>query len=172
MASTHKVACLLGNGFEDSEFRIPFDRLRQAGLDVEVIGFTAARTVTGKNGLERVEIEKAIDQVSPGDYAALLIPGGHSPDLLRGDPRFVDFVKAFDATGRPIAAVCHGPQLLLAAGLVKGRKLTAWPTVQRDLELAGAVVRDEPVVVDRNWITSRRPDDLEQFSEAIVKTLR
>jgi protease I len=91
---------------------------------------------------------------------------------LRADQRFVEFVKRFDALKRPLAAVCHGPQLLLSARLVRGRTLTAWPTVQVDLELAGANVKDEPVVIDQNWITSRKPDDLQAFSEAFVQALR
>ena len=102
----------------------------------------------------------------------LLIPGGQSPDHLRVDQRFVDFVKRFDASKRPLAAVCHGPQLLLSARLVRGRTLTAWATVQGDLEQAGAKVKDEPVVIDQNWITSRKPDDLQQFSEAFAQALQ
>ena len=83
----------------------------------------------------------------------------------------VEFVKAFDRTGKPVAAVCHGPQLLMAADLEKGRTLTAWQTIQGDLRQAGAKVKDEPVVIDRNWITSRKPDDFKQFSDALVDHL-
>jgi protease I len=101
----------------------------------------------------------------------LVIPGGQSPDHLRADPRFVQFVKRFDATGRPLAAVCHGPQLLITAGLVRGRTLTAWKTIQEDLRQIGATVKDEPVVTDGNWITSRQPSDLEAFSQAILAAL-
>src|SRR6185312_12411497 len=122
-------------------------------------------------GKEKVKSEIAIDDSSPDDYDALLIPGGQSPDHLRVDPRAVDFVKRFDQTGKTIAAVCHGPQLLAAAHLVKGRTLTAWSTVQDDLQQMGAQVRDEAVVRDRNWITSRKPADLEPFSDAIIDRL-
>ncbi len=101
----------------------------------------------------------------------LLIPGGYSPDKLRADDRFVQFVRDFDATKRPLAAVCHGPQLLLTAELVQGRTLTAWKTVQGDLRQAGAHVRDQEVVVDDNWITSRKPDDLEAFSAKLIEEL-
>jgi protease I len=100
-----------------------------------------------------------------------LIPGGHSPDLLRVDDRFVEFVRAFDATGRPLAAVCHGPQLLLTAELQVGRTLTAWPTVQGDLRQAGAKVVDRDVVVDDNWITSRKPEDLDAFTSKFIEQL-
>jgi protease I len=166
-----KVACVLGQGFEDSEFRVPYDRLREAGVAVEVIGTRAGEELRGYRGREVIKADLGIDEVRPEDYALLLIPGGQSPDHLRADQRFVDFVRAFDASGQPIAAVCHGPQLLIAAGLVKGRTLTAWKTVQEDLRQIGADVKDEPVVVDRNWITSRKPEDLESFSQAIMQAL-
>jgi protease I len=163
-----KIACVLGQGFEDSEFRVPYDRLKAEGYQVDVIGVKAGEELKGYKGKEKVKAEKGIDQVNPDDYDALLIPGGQSPDHLRVDKRMVDFVKAFDQAGKLVAAVCHGPQLLIAAHLVKGRTMTAWQTIQDDLEQIGARVKDEPVVIDRNWITSRKPDDLKQFSEAIV----
>jgi deglycase len=167
-----KIACLLGDGFEDSEFRIPYDRLRKEGYQVEIIGPKKGMDLKGYRGKEVVKSDKSIDEVRPEDYIGLLIPGGYSPDHLRVDQRFVEFVKRFDGLRRPLAAVCHGPQLLLSARLVGGRTLTAWPTVQGDLEQAGAKVKDEPVVIDQNWITSRKPDDLEAFSEAFIQALR
>jgi len=163
-----RVACLLTSGFEDSEFRIPTDRLRQAGYQVEIIGLQAGEKLVGEKGKETARVDLSIDDAEVDDYMALLIPGGYSPDKLRADDRFVQFVKAFDATGRPLAAVCHGPQLLLTAELIKGRRLTAWKTVQGDLRQAGARVVDEQVVVDGNWITSRKPDDLEAFAAKLV----
>ena len=166
-----KIACVLGQGFEDSEFRIPYDRLKQEGYQVDIIGVKAGEELKGYKGKEKVKAEKSIEEVSPEDYDALLIPGGQSPDHLRVDKRMVDFVKAFEKSGKLIAAVCHGPQLLIAAHLVKGRTLTAWTTIQDDLRQIGANVKDEPVVKDRNWITSRKPDDLQAFSAAIVEEL-
>ena len=166
-----RIACVLGQGFEDSEFRVPYDRLKEEGYQVDVIGVKAGEELKGYKGKEKVKVEKSIDQVKAEDYDALLIPGGQSPDHLRSDRRMVEFVKKFDQAGKPIAAVCHGPQLLIAAHLVKGRTLTAWQTIQDDLRQIGATVKDEPVVRDRNWITSRKPDDLQQFSDAIVEEL-
>ena len=166
-----KVAFILGEQFEDSEFRVPYDRLKEEGYQVDVIGVKAGEELKGYKGKEKVKVEKSIDQVKAEDYDALLIPGGQSPDHLRADRRMVEFVKKFDQAGKPIAAVCHGPQLLIAAHLVKGRTLTAWQTIQDDLRQIGATVKDEPVVRDRNWITSRKPDDLQQFSDAIVEEL-
>lgn len=166
-----KIACVLGQGFEDSEFRVPYDRLKEEGYQVDVIGLKAGEELKGYKGKEKVTSEKAIDAVKPDDYDALLIPGGQSPDHLRANQRMVEFVKSFDQAGKVIAAVCHGPQLLAAAHLVKGRTLTAWQTVQDDMRQMGATVKDEEVVVDRNWITSRKPEDLKAFSEAIVEKL-
>ena len=166
-----KIACVLGQGFEDSEFRLPYDRLKKEGWQVDVIGVKAGEELKGYKGREKVKAEKSIDQVKAEDYDALLIPGGQSPDHLRVDRRMVDFVKRFEEAGKLIAAVCHGPQLLIAAQLTKGRTLTAWQTIQDDLRQIGANVKDEPVVKDRNWITSRKPDDLQQVSDAIVDHL-
>jgi protease I len=168
---TKKIACLLGPMFADSEFLIPLEAFRTAGCDVAVIGSNPGDTVKGEQGFLSVVIEKGIDEVSPEDYDQLFIPGGQSPDYLRADRRFVAFVKHFDETGKPIAAVSYGPQLLASAHLVKGRTLTAWPTIQNDLVQMGAKVRDEAVVTDKNWITSRNPDDLLKFSEAAVRAL-
>ena len=166
-----KIACVLGQGFEDSEFRVPYDRLRKEGYQVDIIGLKAGEELKGYKGKEKVKAEKSIDQVKADDYDALLIPGGQSPDHLRVDRRMVEFVKRFDQSGKLIAAVCHGPQLLIAAHLVKGRTLTAWQTIQDDLQQIGANVQDQPVVKDRNWITSRKPDDLPQFSDAMIEQL-
>ena len=166
-----KIACVRAQGFEDSEFRVPFDRLKEEGYQVDVIGLKAGELLKGYQGKESVKADKAVDQVHADDYDALLIPGGQSPDHLRVDARVVEFVKAFESAGKLIAAVCHGPQLLIAAHLARGRTLTAWPTIQDDLRQIGAMVKDEAVVIDRNWITSRKPEDLRQFSEAIVEHL-
>jgi protease I len=156
-----RIACVLGPGFEDSEFRVPIDRFRTAGHDVIVIGARRGDQLVGKRGKVRVSVDKSIDEVDPRQFEALFIPGGHSPDNLRGDVRFVKFVGAF--RDRPIFAICHGPQLLLSAGMVKGRTLTAWRTVQVDLKYTGANVVDRDVVVDRNLVTSRQPDDIDAF---------
>jgi protease I len=166
-----RIICLLGQGFEDSEFRVPYDRVKAAGYQVDIVGTQLGEVLKGYKGKESVAADKGIDEVRPDQYGALLIPGGQSPDHLRADDRFVSFVRDFDALGLPVAAVCHGPQLLMAAGLVQGRTLTAWKTVQGDLEQMGAIVLDQPVVIDGNWITSRKPQDLEDFSDALIGAL-
>lgn len=166
-----RIACILADGFEDSELRVPFDGLRAAGHDVELVGTENGLELIGKNGRERVTTTLCIDDAHAGDFDALLIPGGHAPDQLRNDPRFVEFVREMERRARPIAAVCHGPQLLLTAGLVGGRRMTAWPTVQVDLRYAGARVEDRDVIIDRNWITSRKPEDLPAFTQALLDQL-
>jgi deglycase len=166
-----RVACVLASDFEDSEYRVPAERLRDAGYSVDIIGIKAGEKLRGKKGEVEVISTRAIDDTRADDYDALLIPGGYSPDHLRADARFVELVRSFDSTRRPLAAVCHGPQLLLAAHLVKGRTLTAWKTIQDDLRQAGANVRDQQVVVDGNWITSRQPEDLAAFSDRLIEEL-
>lgn len=171
MPLTKAIACLLGPEFEDSEFEIPNKAFREAGYRVDIIGRNAGEQVTGHKGNVTATIDKSIDDALPQDYDLLFIPGGHSPDYLRADPRFVKFTKNFDSTGKPIAAVCHGPQLLASAHLVRGRTLTAWQTIQDDLAQMGANVKDQAVVQDKNWITSRKPDDLGDFSKVAVNAL-
>ena len=168
-----RIACVLGPGFEDSEFKDPYDAFRKAGHEVDVIGVEAGKELTGDKGKVKLTPHLSFKDAKVGDYDALFIPGGHSPDFLRRDDQAVRFVAEFDRTGKPVLAICHGPQLLMAARRVKGRTLTAWKTIQGDLELVDDVtVRDEPVVVDRNWVTSRQPSDIPDFVDASVKKLK
>ncbi len=166
-----KVACVLANGFEDSEFKQPYDALRGAGHDVTIVGIQAGQELKGDKGRETATVEKAFADVKPEQFDALFIPGGFSPDRLRAHPVAVDFTKAFFDAGKPVMAICHGPQLLIAAGAYKGRRLTAWKTIQADLRLLGADVVDEEVVVDRNLVTSRQPGDIPAFIREGLKLL-
>jgi protease I len=166
-----RIACLLDNDFEDSEFRKPYDAFKAAGHEVVIIGLQADAKLTGKNGKEVVRAQRGIADPKPDEFDALFLPGGYSPDHLRADQRMVAFTKAFFDRERPVFAVCHGPQLLLTAGVVKGRTMTAWKTIQVDLKAAGANVVDKEVVVDRDLVTSRQPDDLDAFSKASVEML-
>jgi protease I len=168
---TMRIACLLDSGFEDSEFRKPYEALRAAGHEVVVVGFDAGSLLRGKQGEERVRADRGIADVSSSDFDALLLPGGGSPDRLRGDARMVAFTKGFFLRNRPVLAICHGPRLLIAAGVVEGRTMTAWKIVQEDLRSAGASVVDQEVVVDGNLVTSRQPDDLDAFSRASLTVL-
>ena len=166
-----RIAMVLAEDFEDSEFRKPYDALREAGHIVEILGAEQGVSVTGKNGHEKIKIEQAAAACDPEDYDALVIPGGYSPDHLRIDKGVVELVREMVARGKLIAAVCHGPQLLIEIDAVKGKQLTSWPSVKKDLENAGAKWVDKEVVVDGHLITSRKPDDLDAFSAAITKAL-
>ena len=168
-----KIACVLASGFEDSEFKEPYEAFRQAGHQVDIIGLKPGEELKGKAGKVTARATKSFDDVRADDYDALLIPGGHSPDMLRKDARAVRFTAQFDEAQKPIFAICHGPQLLMAAHRVKGRTLTAWKTVQEDLrQIEGVTVRDEPVVRDRNFVTSRQPSDIPAFIQASMQCLQ
>jgi protease I len=166
-----RVACVLANGFEDSEFKQPYDALKQAGHEVTIVGMEAERRLNGDKGKETATTEKAFADLSPDEFDALLIPGGFSPDRLRAQPPAVAFVKSFFEKEKPILAICHGPQLFITAGTYGGHRLTAWKTIQGDLKLLGADVVDEEVVVDRNLVTSRQPQDLPAFIREGLKLL-
>ena len=166
-----KVACVLANGFEDSEFKQPYDALKNADHEVTIVGLQAGQVLNGDKGRESATVDKAFADVRPADFDALLIPGGFSPDRLRAHAVAVDFVKAFFADRKPIMAICHGPQIFIPADAYKGHRMTAWKTIQDDLRLLGANVVDEEVVVDRNLVTSRQPADIPAFIREGLKLL-
>lgn len=166
-----KIACLLASGYEDSEFQKPYDEFVEAGHEVVVIGAQAGEELAGKKGESRVKAGQGIDDVRPEPFDALLLPGGSSPDRLRADQRFVDFTKHFMTEGKPVLAICHGPQLLITADAYKEHRMTAWKTVQGDLQRMGAKVVDQEVVVDRNLVTSRQPSDIPAFIRESMKLL-
>lgn len=167
-----RIATVLADGYEDSEFSLPQQRLTEAGHDIVIIGSETGKTVSGKRGEHSATIDKKADGVYPGEFDALLIPGGHAPDSLRTDDDVVAFVRGFVDTGKPVAAICHGPQLLIEADAVDGRTLTSFASVRKDLENAGAKWIDRAVVEDGNLITSRTPDDLDAFVDALLDRLQ
>ncbi len=166
-----KIASVLGPKFEDSEFKEPYEALRQAGHEVTIVGLEAGASIPGDKGRVTATVDKAFQDVKPEQFDALLIPGGGSPDKLRAHDDAVQFVKAFMTAGKPVFAICHGPQLLLTADEFKGHRMTAWKTIQGDLKKAGADVVDEEVVVDRNLVTSRQPSDIPAFIRESLKLL-
>ena len=167
-----KIAVLITDEFEDSEFTSPAEAYRKAGHEVVTIEKGAGKTVTGKQGEAKVKIDKAIDEVSPDEFDALLLPGGHSPDSLRGDDRFVTFTREFVNSGKPVFAICHGPQLLISADVIRGRKLTAVKPIVIDVKNAGAEFFDQEVVIDNDQlVTSRTPDDLPAFNREALRLL-
>jgi len=166
-----RIAFVVGEDFEDSEFKVPYDELRAAGHEVDVLGAKAGETMKGKKGKEQIEIAAAAGDRDGSSYDAVVIPGGYSPDHLRTDKGVVKFVATAVKAGKLIAAVCHGPQLLIEADAVEDKKLTSWPSVRTDLLNAGAKWVDKEVVVDGKLITSRKPDDLPAFVSAIREQL-
>jgi protease I len=166
-----RIAVLAADGFEKIELTIPVAALRVAGADVDIVSLRPGR-IRGVNLHEpaaRVAVDRTLAEVQVDDYDALLIPGGFiNPDLLRQSEPARQFVREFDATGRPIATLCHGPWLLASAGLTQGRRMTSWPGVRDDLVNAGATWLDEAVVRDRNWLTSRGPQDMVPFVKALL----
>jgi protease I len=166
-----RIAMLLDEMFEDSEFRIPYERLRAAGHEVVIVGREAGKEVRGKRGKERVTTEVAAADVSAHQFDAVVIPGGYSPDHLRMDVKMVGLTRETFLEGKPLAAVCHGPWMLVEADVADGRTVTSWPSIKTDLINAGARWVDREVVEDGNLITSRKPDDLAAFSEAILRQL-
>lgn len=166
-----RIAVLVHDDVEDAEFRVPVDRLTGAGHDVVVAGPEAGATYTGKRGEEKITADIATGELDADHFDAAVLPGGYAPDHLRLDPASVRFVSQVDEQGKPLAAICHAGSLLIDAGAVHGRRLTSWPSIRVDLVHAGADWVDESVVVDGNLITSRKPDDLDDFCAAIETAL-
>ncbi|HZI10194.1 MAG TPA: type 1 glutamine amidotransferase domain-containing protein [Myxococcus sp.] len=164
-----RIAFIVDKDFEDSEFRVPYDSVRQAGHEAVIIGVEAGKELKGKKGKEVIQADKAVKDVSAKDFDALVIPGGYSPDHLRMDVGMVGFVRDFFQADKPVAAICHAGWMLVEADIVEGRTLTSWPSIKTDLLNAGASWVDREVVEDGNLITSRNPNDLPAFKEALLR---
>ncbi|MGE0489829.1 MAG: type 1 glutamine amidotransferase domain-containing protein [Vulcanimicrobiota bacterium] len=164
-----KVAMILTNQFEDSEAGQPLKCLRENDFEVDVVAPTAGEAYRGKKGSCQLKSDKAIADTDPSDYDALVIPGGSSPEQLRLEKGAVEFVGHFVKQNKPIAAICHGPQLLISADGVRGKKATCYASVAVDLKNAGARFEDKSVVVDDNLVTSRKPEDIPDFNREMIK---
>jgi protease I len=166
------VAVLATDGFEQSELLEPRRALEEAGARTVLVSLEKGR-IRGwkhKDWGDSVEVDEAVESANPEEFDALLLPGGvMNPDALRKDDRAVAFVRSFVEHGKPIAAICHGPWTLIETGAVDGRRMTSWPSLKTDLTNAGAEWVDEEVVVDRGWVTSRKPDDLPAFNAKMVE---
>jgi protease I len=171
MLEGKRIAILAEEGFEDTELTEPLRAMKDAGARVLVVGSGSKKAYKGKRGLAEVIVDTTADKVEASQFDAVIIPGGYAPDKMRLHEPMVDLVRKAHAEGKIIAAVCHGPQLLISADIVKGRRVTSWPSVAVDLENAGAVWINEPVVRDGNIITSRKPADLPKFNKAIIEAL-
>lgn len=165
-----KALILSADGFEDSELLVPYYRFKEEHIDIDVAAIGKG-TITGKHGY-RVAVDKTLDEVKPDQYDVLIIPGGEAPSAIRRKEAALKIVAAFFGSGKPIAAICHGPQLLISAGLLSGRRATCHESVSRELKQAGAIYENEEVVVDRNLITSRKPADLPAFVRELMRTVK
>lgn len=166
-----RVAILVEAEFEDRELTEPLEALRAAGATVSVVGPSQGGSYRGKRGEATVTADVAAGSVTSGDFDAVVVPGGHAPDKMRLRHAMVDLVRDAMAAGKPVAAICHGPQLLISADALRGRTLTCWPSIAVDVKNAGGLYVDKPVVEDGNLITSRKPDDLPMFNDALIRAL-
>jgi protease I len=170
-----RVMILATDGFEQSELTGPKERLEQAGYETVVASPTEGE-IKGWQHTDwgdTVKVDLPLERANAGDFDALVLPGGQiNPDKLRMEEKAVQLVRDFVQAGKPVAAICHGPWLLVEAGVVQGKTVTSWPSIRTDLRNAGANVVDQEVAQDGNLITSRKPDDIPAFSEALIKALQ
>ena len=166
-----RILCFVGDDYEDLELWYPKFRIEEAGGHVTLAGLERGIHYRGKHGYP-CRADAAIAEMEVEDFHGVVCPGGWMPDKLRRDPNVFELLRGFHDKHKLIAAICHGPQLLIEAGVVKGRKLTSWPSVRTDLENAGAKWVDREVVTDQNLITSRKPADLDAFTDEILAHLR
>ena len=166
-----KVAFIVDEMFEDSEFRFPYDRIKEAGHEAVIVGLEAGKKLEGKKGDETITVDKAIDEVSPDEFDALVIPGGYSPDKIRTNEGMVSLTQAIYKADKPVAAICHAGWMLAEADILTNKTVTSWPSIKTDLKNAGAEWVDQEVVEDGNLITSRKPADLEAFTKTLLSQL-
>jgi len=167
-----KIAVIIDDMFEDSEYSEPVSAYQKAGHEIIHLGLERGKKVKGKKSGTTVVIDQKIGDVSEGEFDALLIPGGYSPDKLRAYEEPVEFVKNFVNSGKPLFMICHGPQLLITAEVLKGHKITGWKSIRQDIINAGAEYLDEEVVVDGNFVSSRSPADLPAFIRESLSSLK
>jgi protease I len=166
-----KVAAILTDGVEQVELLEPKKALENAGAKVTVISPKAGQLQGFKHydKADKIPVDLELNKANPADFDAVLLPGGAlNADALRIDKKAQDFVRVMDQAGKPIAVICHGPWLLVSAGLVKGHKMTSWPTVQDDIRNAGGNWEDKEVLRDKNWVSSRKPDDIPAFNKEMI----
>ena len=164
-----KALILSADKFEDLELLVPYYRLQEPGITVDIAAVEHGK-LTGIHGYE-VRIDTIFSQVDPADYSLLVLPGGKAPAAIRDDPAVKTIVRSIVTAGKPVGAICHGPQVLVSAGLLSGRRATCYRSVAEELRNAGAVYQDSEVIVDGNLVTSRQPGDLPAFMRELMKLL-
>jgi protease I len=164
-----KALIISADNFEDSELLVPYYRLKEAGLGVDVASLKRG-SIRGIHGYE-VAVDKTLGEVNPDDYAILFLPGGKAPAVVRAEPKALEIARSFFARSKPVTAICHGPQTLISAGLLQGKHVTCYRSVAEEMKAAGALYEDSEVVVDANLVTSREPSDLPAFMRETMKLL-
>jgi protease I len=165
------IAVIMDDWFEDVEYIKPAASFKKAGHNLTIIGLKKGKVVKGKRLGTKVTIEQAIGAVSVDEFDALLIPGGYSPDMLRAHDPAVEFARKFTESGKPVFSICHAPQLLITADVLKNRKITGYKSIIQDIKNAGAEYIDAEVVVDGNLVSSRNPGDIPAFIKESLKKL-
>jgi protease I len=165
-----KALIISADNFEDSELLVPYYRLKEANVQVDVASMKPG-TIKGKHGYE-VSVDKTLDAVNPEEYALLVLPGGKAPEKVRKETKALEIARSFFEHHKPVAAICHGPQTLISAGLLKGKHATCYQSVAEELREAGALYEDKEVVIDGNLVSSREPSDLPAFMRETMKKLR
>jgi protease I len=165
-----KALMVSADNFEDTELLVPYYRLEEEGINVDIASIKRGK-IKGKHGYE-VEVNKTLKEVDPAEYDILVLPGGKAPETVRKERDAIDIAKHFFESNKPVSAICHGPQILITAGLLKGRHATCYRSVAPEMRDAGAVYEDKEVVVDGNLVTSRQPADLPAFLRETMKQLR
>lgn len=165
-----KALIISADEFEDTELLVPYYRLKEEGLEVDIASIKRGK-IKGKHGYE-VEASKSVDEIEPDDYGILILPGGKAPERLRKETRVLEIVRHFFEKNKPVSAICHGPLVLASSGVISGREVTGYRTTKEELIKADAVYKDKEVVIDGNLVTSRQPSDLPAFLKETLRHLR
>jgi protease I len=165
-----KALIISADNFEDTELLVPYYRLKEEGIDVDIASIEKG-SIKGKHGYA-VEINKTLTEVNPSEYDILIIPGGRAPEMIRKHKEALDIARHFFDASKPVSAICHGPQILITAGLMNGRHATCYKSVAEELKEAGALYEDKEVIIDNNLVTSRHPSDLPAFMRETMKMIK
>jgi protease I len=165
-----KALIISADNFEDSELFFPYYRLEEEGIQTDIASIKKG-DIKGKHGY-KMKVDKTLEEVNPGDYDILILPGGKAPETIRKDKNAIEIAKHFFKKNKPVSAICHGPQTLITADLLKGRHATCYKSVVKEMKDAGAIYEDKEVVIDGNLVTSRKPSDLPAFMKETMKILK
>ncbi len=165
-----KALIISADNFEDTELLVPYYRLKEEGIPVDIASIKDGR-IKGKHGYE-VTVDKTLKEVNPDDYDILILPGGKAPETVRKEKKAIEIARRFFEKNRPVSAICHGPQILITAGVLKERRATCYKSVAQEMKDSGAIYEDKEVVVDGNLVTSRQPSDLPSFLRETIRMLK